>query len=251
MNRKGSAPLIIGIIILLIIIVGVGVGYFMQHEVPTGQTAASTTNSIVPTATTKTQQAIQGNQSLWQNSDALIVPISRTLIPITPTTTTQFSISALTLKVPWVGTSSEVYKVGLNVKFKNGAALFIIKSPTSSLLETLQSPPLNLNIKTNYDALATVLNATSTGISTSTIQNSDVPAYELLDLKAVLAPYKNKNIYSFQNTQIKGFQFGDATSTASSVIIDFYDGNDDEYNLIISGSQGEVDYVLSSITESH
>lgn len=101
-------------------------------------------------------------------------------------------------------------------------------------------------LKSNYSFCTIVLNITPEKINIFNSSNQIIVSSILLTLKAILPPSSTGEIYNFEAGDIKGFQFGDPKAN-KPILIWFFDKQDKQHELIISGTQQEIDFILSSI----
>jgi hypothetical protein len=155
------------------------------------------------------------------------VPIPRVL---QPASTTEFSTSSrigLTFNVP-----------------KNITGFTLMKAATINTTTLAQWTSVSSTIKTDYDWESAVLNSAPGQVVSSTPGDQAAIISLLLDSKLLLLP--PVPVYSFDAGVVKGFQHGDATTTRQ-IVINLFDQNNNMFDLVVSGTQDEIDYILASI----
>ena len=128
----------------------------------------------------------------------------------------------------------------------NGRRFSFEIAPPSDASDMATIASLSGDTATEYGFENAVLSATPDQVTISTPENQATLTAIVLTLKAASFVI-NGPIYRFDTGIVKGFQFGDATSTRSTTRIDLFDQKNIKYNLTVSGTQGEIDYILDSI----
>ncbi len=258
--RDGSTEVLILFAVLILIFAGaiLWVHYYfpMENNVlgsAGSDTIATTTvvdtNAISPSP--ETTQAIQAIQYLLQQNDTFLndTPIALTLHPVSSTQHTQYSFPrfGFSLDVPWSGISSQK-TVGTpvsyeRVDFNNGRSFSLMQalSMGTSTLEKWGS--VSSTLGSEYGLENAAYNATPSEVTSSTPGNLAALLGALIVLKSSLWP--PGPVYSFRTGTIEGFQHGDASVSHGTDIDLFYNGKN--YNLIITGDQNEIDYIVNSI----
>lgn len=106
-------------------------------------------------------------------------------------------------------------------------------------------------IKTQYAFYETVLHSSPTDILTLSRQQS-LRNFSLVMFKLLLpSTVMNTNeAYSFETKHIKGFQFAGLSNGSKPAYFYLFDKNDNYYEIIIEGTQEEIDFILSNISIS-
>lgn len=176
----------------------------------------------------------------------------------------EFSYSGIRLKTPW----TEIKRIEEWPMAKR--AFFDQDNKTKSLLifNAQKASPLTFKetllgydprdiqkikeffgeerLKSNYNFYKLVLEASPEQINILTPPKEAMAKFILIILKQGLALMGEEGIYSFSVDNIKGFQFG-TPGKSEKMVIDFFDNNDNQYTLLISGTQEEIDFILGSI----
>jgi hypothetical protein len=251
MNRNGFTPIIILLVVVGLLVVG-GVWYWQVHQFaplqthsPNTETQSTATGSSV-VATSSDLQKLQAIQAQWDSSPSLaIIPTPRTLTPIVPKASSGLSNFGLSFRIPWTDIATTTKTASsLIVRFTDGSRFVIFRGQSGS---SIMSSLPERNFQSGYDAYSTAFE-TVPGSLSSTLSLSDrdfVLKGALLDLKQFYTPNTmptSSKIYSFQTNTIRGFQFADASGT----IVTFFGADDNLYVMAIQGTQGEIDYILSS-----
>lgn len=236
----------IGVLVLLI---GAGSAFaaYRFGLFSTSLSIASSAESATISATTT--EVMAGIRILEGKGKSLlgVIPTPRTLQPVSATTSSTFSYKNLSLKVPWAGVKKKTQNNGLlYLTFANGRSLILMGPSEGAGTTTLATfTSASSTIKTNYDLEDATLDATPDQVASSTPWRHAAFTYSLLVLKEV--QIVETPVYRFSTGIVRGFQFGDATTT-TKVTIDLFDQQDNKYTLAIAGTQAEIDYILNSIT---
>jgi hypothetical protein len=188
--------------------------------------------------------------SILPHSTLAVLPTPRTLAPIKATASTSFSYLGLTLKAPWVNVSSTIEKSALlQVQFTNGKAFTLFYegkggfAPTSTMTTiTTESS----TIRTGYDLYNATLHATPDQITPGTPGDQAHLIGQLLILKNSIVLSPTWNYYGFDTGIIKGFE-SVLSTTKPTIDVHFFDKQDNYYDLFVSGTLDETDYILNSI----
>jgi hypothetical protein len=227
--------------------------YYIPHTAITPIVLSTAQNAVV--RSTKTVEAMQTIQYLIQQvgtSSLDAMPVSRTFLPVFATDTSEFSYFGFTFTAPWKDITA-IKEAGtpvavVTIAFTNGRRISFEKAPAADVSDMKTISHLSGQPPTEYGFENAVLNATPDQVTSSTPDNLANLIAILLTLKSTIFVIGGP-IYSFDTGVVKGFQYGDATSTKSTTRIDLFDKNDDKYVAIITGTQGEIDYILASIKE--
>jgi len=254
MDKRGSVLLILLLAIVVVLAVA-GIWYYEAHKgntpIPTPE--AQSSNNSVTTESPTAAQAIQALNIIDPNgTDTLLAttPTTRTLAPIMPTSSTNLQTAfGVTLVAPWSDVSSTKSTTGIfGIWFKNGAEIFILNDGKDLASSTANITAESSSITTDYDFQSAAFAATPGELIASTPADQAVLIYQLLLMKYSFLTGDSGPLYSFSINEIKGFQLGTMGSGLQKVTdLTFFDQNDDHYTMGISGTQGEVDYVLNSI----
>ena len=213
-------------------------------------------NTVPATPDPKTVAAMQEIQQLIQSSSSAYlilntIPTSHILSPIIATDSSNFSYLGLTLSVPWVNVTKKIVTgnpiTALQITFSNGKSIALTKADTMSTDQLSKWNSLVPSIKTDYDFENAMWSATPGQVANETPEDKATATAALLIAKQTILT--TTPIYSFDTGIVKGFQYGDPTPKGQ-VSIDLFDTNGTKYNLSISGTQDEIDYILSSIKNS-
>lgn len=104
-------------------------------------------------------------------------------------------------------------------------------------------------LDSNYDFYSHILNTSPDQITIFTPKKEAMSKAILVVLKTVLVitPSGGNIIYSFvTDNNIKGFQWG-RDEVRGRTLVTLFDQNDVQYEMVIGGTQEEIDFILSSI----
>ena len=260
-SRDGFAAAIVLLVVLVVLVAGgiLWVHYFYLPHMAASSEAPAFASSSTSTANTtasatpspETAQALQAIQYLLQQNDTFLsdVPTALTLNPVVSSQKTTFSLPryGFSFTVPWEGISKEKTNgtpVALEqVTFNNGRSFVIMQAPSSATSTLEKFGSVSSTLGTEYGLENAALYATPGEVTSSTPGATATLLGALIVLKSQLWP--PGPVYSFDTGIVEGFQHGNA-STTSQVDVDFFYGGN-KYNLIVAGTQGEIDSILESI----
>jgi hypothetical protein len=250
MNKKGFAALAIILIVVVVLAVVGGIAWVHYYYLPSTSSATTTPNAATPSPETAAAMlAIQTVKSGTVAQYLDVVPTPHTLHPINATGFSKLLFNGIIISFPWTDANSTTSKsqTFIQARFSNGRefTLFDYGKDVSPQGFATQSS----SIQTGYDLWSAALNATPDEITNSTPGDEAQFIAKLVILKSTIFVGFSSS-YSFSTNVVRGFQFGEA-STSKEADINFFDQNDNHYNLLISGTQDEIDYVLASIQPSH
>ena len=218
-----------------------------QSTMSVGTTSAQ--DSTVPSP--KTAAAMLGIEKLTKGYtpgylDA--VPLPRGLDSMPAMESSTFSYFGFTFSAPWADARKEKVlgnpPIMAEITFTNGRTVTLMKAETLSSSALAQYSSASSTIRTNYDWENAVLTATPDQVTNSTPGDEATLIFALLASKLLLLP--PTPIYSFDTGVVKGFQHGDATTTRQTAI-NIFNQNDNEFDLLVSGTQDEIDYIVASM----
>ncbi len=199
---------------------------------------------------------------------AYIVPTSRQLLKpqVNLSDYPSFSYIGVNFQSPWKNVVDKHSDGEINiVKFDQNRSISLVAAP--SLITGYQATNPNdanklkavmgaENIQSSYNFYSAILNTTPDQITYSTPAGQAYGKFILLTLKKLKVTESNKqdnNVYSFNTTNIRGYQ--QRTPEVSKIsMIDFFDNQDHGYSMIIAApdlTQNDVDFILSTIKTSN
>ncbi len=105
------------------------------------------------------------------------------------------------------------------------------------------------SLSSDYDFYFETINSSPEQLSLSMTVEEAIVKQILLPMKFIIVPSlsdkKSLTIYNFKTKNLKGFQF--STNNENTRAITAFDEKDHQYDIIISATQEETDFIISSI----
>lgn len=262
MNHRPSILLFVLALVVVGLMVAGGIAWVHYYYLPQGgaspatasPVAATTTaafdNTVVPSPeTAAAMTAIQNIISPAQEAYFNAVTIPRTLQPASSAVYLAYSYKGYIFDAPWKGAVTSTVKGNppafVDEWFSNGRRVTLMEAQNSDSSTLTQWASVSSTIRTEYDLESAAFNSAPDQVVSSTPGTQAALTSLLLNIKTLL--FNPEPVYSFNTGVVKGFQFGNASTTHQIVVKIFNESGVGEFNLIVSGTQGEIDAILASI----
>jgi hypothetical protein len=170
------------------------------------------------------------------------------------------SLNGRTFVSPWTSNPEKISKDNIETYLykKEGKAIFLDESLSETLSEIKPyDNETELNrikllygeeiLKSNYLFYEAILNVNPDELNIFTSRSEGLAKSILVIYKSILVVPLDGGMYNFETDNVKGFQNGDP-KVSKGVEIQFYDGKDDPYSILLQGAnQEEIDFIINSI----
>lgn len=269
-SGPGSTRAILSILtalVILIVLVGARV-FHAVHNSPVAVTHPSevSTSTCAIDASEAHFAARHVLEDLAGDTFLSLTPISRSMAPVNPTYTQQFSYEGISLSVPWAGTPETQSRegVGTQIRFRDGNFVMLVNPyPFGSMLKEFLASAKTAQDQSSVECLFGGSDPNTNAAFFNLVVSSNLYALasssaspQDLWLQSILLPLKlilfydssTQGIYEFSSPNFNVVEFSDWPVQKISYIF-LFDSQDRGRLITTSASQREIDFIVSSIHE--
>ena len=175
---------------------------------------------------------------------------------------TEYSYYGVKFKVPWIGLVKQLDRPGIGIQLSFRESKFVTVYDGDYLFNAYTADDVarvtpkimaffgNDVVNDKYKLYKTIFENTPDKIKASASDKESAARLALISIKAVISGKAgtNKPVYSFTRENLKGFQIGSGNgANGEPAVLYIFDSQNKLYNFSISGTQGEIEYVIASI----
>ncbi|KKW28741.1 MAG: hypothetical protein UY71_C0012G0020 [Parcubacteria group bacterium GW2011_GWB1_52_7] len=186
----------------------------------------------------------------------VILPTPKNILKANAITSTALSYNGLSFQVPWKSINPRHNQETFTAASSDGGKTIFISREINIKDNLIRKTPDDVAmlklffgeeaLSSQYAIYKRILYASPNNIAAFSRLSASLPQITLVTLKKALVMNAGESIGEFENSEIRGFQFGDASSTSTAITL--FDKEDRRYLMGIRGAtEEEIDYVLSSM----